>query len=93
MAKQTVIVGLSGGVDSAVSAYLLKQQGYNVIAVFMENWDDYLNNDVLGHKQNFGKSGCTSKQDFADATSVAKVLDIPIYKVNFVKEYWENVFQ
>lgn len=93
MAKQTVVVGLSGGVDSAVSAYLLQQQGYEVIAVFMENWDDYLNNDVLGHKQNFNQKGCTSKQDFADASMVAKVLNIPIYKVNFVKEYWENVFQ
>lgn len=88
--KKRVVIGLSGGVDSAVSAYLLLKQGYDVIAVFMENWDDILNNDVLGHKkQDFG---CTSRQDYEDALKVANHLNIPLYKVNFVKEYWDSVF-
>ena len=85
--SKKVVVGLSGGVDSAVSAYLLKKQGYDVIAVFMENWDDYLNNDILGHKLGYENKGCSSKQDFIDASNVAQFLNIPIYKVNFVKEY------
>lgn len=83
--KKKVVIGLSGGVDSAVSAYLLLKQNYDVIAVFMENWDDVLNHDVLGHKNN--DFGCTSRQDYEDAMKVAKHLNIPLYKVNFVKEY------
>ena len=90
--SKKVVIGLSGGVDSAVSAYLLKQQGYDVIAVFMENWDDFLNHDVLGHKLVYENKGCSNKQDFIDASNVANFLKIPIYKVNFVKQYWNDVF-
>lgn len=76
-----VIVGLSGGVDSAVSALLLKRQGYDVIGVFMKNWEE---DDDTGL--------CTSVQDFDDVRSVCEVLDIPYYSVNFVREYWDRVF-
>jgi tRNA-specific 2-thiouridylase len=76
-----VIVGLSGGVDSAVSAYLLKQQGYDVIGIFMQNWEDD-NTD----------SYCTIKEDSIDAISVADTLGIDIEIVNFASEYKERVF-
>lgn len=91
--KKTVVVGLSGGVDSAVSALLLKQQGYNVIGVFMQNWDTVVNNDIKGHLSNTNDIGCDAKQDYLDAQAVAKALDIKIYKADFIKEYWDNVFE
>lgn len=77
-----VIVGLSGGVDSAVSAYLLKQQGYEVIGIFMQNWEDD-NTD----------SYCTIKEDSMDAIAVADKLDIDIEIVNFAAEYKDRVFK
>lgn len=76
-----VVVGLSGGVDSAVSAWLLKQQGYEVIGLFMKNWED---DDDSEH--------CTSRQDWLDAASVADVLGIDIEHVNFAAEYKDRVF-
>ncbi len=76
-----VVVGLSGGVDSAVAAYLLKQQGYDVLGVFMKNWDD---DDNTEH--------CTARQDFLDVLAVADVLGIEVEAVNFAKEYKERVF-
>ncbi|KAF1021095.1 MAG: tRNA-specific 2-thiouridylase MnmA [Paracidovorax wautersii] len=76
-----VVVGLSGGVDSAVSAYLLKQQGYEVIGIFMKNWEDDDNDEF-----------CSSRQDFIDAASVADVLGIEIEHVNFAAEYKDRVF-
>ena len=76
-----VVVGLSGGVDSSVSAYLLKQQGYDVIGIFMQNWEDDDNDDY-----------CTIKQDSMDAIAVADVLGIDIEIVNFAKEYKDRVF-
>ena len=77
---KTVVLGMSGGVDSAVSAYLLKQQGYNVIALFMHNWEEEDN------------GCCTAEQDFEDVKRVSEKLGIPYYSVNFAKQYKEKVF-
>jgi tRNA-specific 2-thiouridylase len=79
--KQRVVVGLSGGVDSAVSAHLLKQQGYEVIGIFMKNWEDDDDSEY-----------CSTRQDFLDAASVADVLGIDIEHVNFAAEYKDRVF-
>lgn len=76
-----VVIGMSGGVDSSVAAYLLKQQGYEVIGIFMQNWEDDDNDDY-----------CTIKQDSMDAIAVADVLGIDIEIVNFAKEYKDRVF-
>lgn len=89
MAK--VVVGLSGGVDSSVAAYLLKEQGHEVIGVFMRNWDSLTNNDIKGNDEN-GEI-CSQETDFNDAKKVADKLGIPIHRVDFVKEYWDLVFQ
>ncbi len=79
--KQRVVVGLSGGVDSAVSAYLLKQQGFEVIGIFMKNWEDDDNSEY-----------CSSNVDFVDAAAVADVLGIEIEHVNFAADYKDRVF-
>ena len=76
-----VAVGISGGVDSAVAAYILKKQGYEVIGVFMKNWEE--------EEGGF----CTASTDYEDAKSVCLKLDIPIFSVNFAKQYWDNVFE
>lgn len=76
-----VVVGMSGGVDSSVSAYLLKEQGYDVVGVFMKNWDDKNDSGV-----------CTVTEDYQDVAKVANQLGIPYYSVNFEKEYWDRVF-
>lgn len=86
-----VMIGLSGGVDSAVAAYLLKQQGYDVIAGFMRNWDSMLNNDFLGNP-NSDNDICPQEKDYNDAKKVAEQLGIELYRIDFVKEYWDNVF-
>lgn len=75
-----VVVGLSGGVDSSVAAFLLKQQGYRVTGVFMQNWES---DDPF----------CSAGQDLCDARSVCDKLQIPLQTVNFSAEYWHNVFQ
>ncbi len=90
MAK--VIIGLSGGVDSSVAAYLLKKQGHEVVGVFMRNWDSAVNNDVLGNKD-INMAKCPQEQDWEDAQSVAKKLGIEIHRVDFVEEYWTKVFE
>ncbi|SHJ32919.1 tRNA (5-methylaminomethyl-2-thiouridylate)-methyltransferase [Geosporobacter subterraneus DSM 17957] len=76
-----VVIGMSGGVDSSVAAYLLKEKGYDVIGVFMKNWEEQ--ND---------EGFCTSEEDYADARKVCDQIGIPYYTVNFVKEYWDKVF-
>lgn len=86
-----VMIGLSGGVDSAVAAYLLKKSGHEVIACFMRNWDALANNDYLGNPT-LNNSQCPQEVDYEDAVKVAKKLDIPLMRIDFVKEYWDDVF-
>lgn len=86
-----IMVGLSGGVDSAVAAYLLKQQGHEVIAAFMRNWDSLANQDILGNPS-LKDDMCSQEQDYEDAVKVASTLGIPLYRVDFIKEYWDHVF-
>jgi tRNA-specific 2-thiouridylase len=81
MNKRRVVVGLSGGVDSSVAAWLLKQQGYEVVGLFMKNWEDDDDDEY-----------CSSRQDWLDAASVADLLGIDIEAVNFAAEYRERVF-
>ena len=76
---KTVVVGMSGGVDSSVAAYLLKQQGYNVIGLFMINWEEN------GH--------CTAEDDFEDVKRVCNTIGIPYFSVNYAKEYYDRVFK
>ena len=78
---KTVVVGLSGGVDSSVAAYLLKKEGYNVIGLYMMNWEE---SDPSG--------ACTAEGDFADVRRVCSQLDIPYYSVNFAAQYQQRVF-
>jgi tRNA-specific 2-thiouridylase len=87
--KQKVVVGLSGGVDSAVSAWLLKQQGHEVIGIFMKNWEDD-DSDVSEDGKN--TQYCSTRQDFLDAAACADVLGIEIEHVNFAAEYKDRVF-
>ncbi len=78
--KKKIVVAMSGGVDSSVTALLLKQQGYEVIGLFMKNWDD---DDKL----------CPQKKDYQDLISICDKIKIPLYTVNFTQEYWDNVFK
>lgn len=80
--KIRVVVGMSGGVDSSVTALLLKEQGYDVVGVFMKNWDDTDENGV-----------CTATEDYKDVAKVANQIGVPYYSVNFEKEYWDRVFE
>ncbi|MGL5440229.1 MAG: tRNA 2-thiouridine(34) synthase MnmA [Filifactoraceae bacterium] len=80
--RKKVVLGMSGGVDSSVAAVLLKEQGYDVIGVFMKNWEE---------KDDEGL--CTATADYLDVAKVASALNIPYYTVNFQKEYWEKVFK
>ena len=81
MRKQRVVLGMSGGVDSSVAAWLLKQQGYEVIGLFMKNWEDDDNDEY-----------CSTRQDWIDAVSVADVVGVDIEAVNFASEYKDRVF-
>lgn len=87
-----VLVGLSGGVDSAVAAYLLKKQGYDVTCCFMRNWDSFENNDIAGNPT-IKDDTCPQEQDYLDALAVANHLDLPLQRVDFIEEYWDNVFK
>ena len=79
--KIKVVVGISGGVDSSVAALLLKQQGYDVVGVFMKNWDETDDDGV-----------CTAEEDYKDAVAVANEIGIDYYSINFEKEYYDRVF-
>lgn len=80
--QKKVIVGMSGGVDSSVSAYLLQQQGYQVEGLFMKNWEEDDNEEY-----------CTAAEDLADAQAVCDKLGIHLHTINFAAEYWDNVFE
>ena len=82
LSQKKVIVGMSGGVDSSVSAWLLQQQGYQVEGLFMKNWEEDDDEEY-----------CTAAEDLADAQAVCDKLGIPLHKVNFAAEYWDNVFE
>jgi tRNA-specific 2-thiouridylase len=79
--QKTVVVGMSGGVDSSVTALLLKQQGYRVIGMFMKNWEELDENGV-----------CRASIEYEDVIRVCEKLEIPYYSINFIKEYQEKVF-
>ena len=79
--SERIVVGMSGGVDSSVAALLLKEQGYDVVGVFMKNWEEKDENGV-----------CTSENDWRDVRDVCDLIGIPYYSVNFAKEYWDRVF-
>lgn len=86
-----VIVGISGGVDSAVAALLLKKEGYEVEGLFMRNWDSMINNDTLGNP-NLNESICPQEQDYNDALECCKIMGIKLHRIDFIKEYWDYVF-
>lgn len=89
MKKTKVIVGMSGGVDSSVAAWLLKKQGYDVEGLFMRNWDSMVNQEFIGREDT---PICPQEQDYLDAQQVAKQLGIKLHRIDFVKEYWDEVF-
>ena len=76
-----IVVGMSGGVDSSVAAYLLKKQGYDVVGVFMNNWEEADEGGV-----------CTAERDWSDVRDVCDTIGIPYYGVNFAREYMDRVF-
>ena len=80
MRKEKIILGMSGGVDSSVAAVLLQKEGYDVEGIFMKNWDDK-------------HAICSAEDDYGDALSVAKKLNIPLHKIDYTKSYKDKVFQ
>lgn len=89
--KKRVVVGLSGGVDSAVSIIKLLEAGYDVEAMFMRNWDSSLNNDILGNPHT-NDDVCPQEVDYMDALKTAEQLGVVLHRVDFVAEYWDRVF-
>lgn len=90
--RTKIVLGMSGGVDSSVCAHLLQEKNYDVIGLFMQNWDPYINSDFLGHVDD-NKETCNAQKDFADAQQVANKLKIPIYQTEFIQKYWDKVFK
>lgn len=89
--NKKVMIGLSGGVDSSVAAYLLKKEGYQVEAVFMRNWDSATNQDLKGNPTAFDEL-CEQEKDYQDAVKVAEKLQIKLHRVDFIEDYWNRVF-
>ena len=87
-----ILLGLSGGVDSAVAAHLLKSQGYDVTCCFMRNWDATLNNDTLGNNT-ITNNICPQEEDYNDALKVANDLGLELLRSDYIEEYWQEVFQ
>ncbi|MBP5678250.1 MAG: tRNA 2-thiouridine(34) synthase MnmA [Bacilli bacterium] len=85
-----VVIGMSGGVDSSVAAIILQKQGYDVIGLFMRNWDSLADGELNGPKTQSGI--CPQEEDYNDAKAVCDKLGIPLYRKDFVKEYWNYVF-
>ena len=84
-----VVIGMSGGVDSSVAAIKLKEQGYEVIGLFMRNWDSLAN---MEYDAPSTSNICPQEEDYNDAKKVCDKLGIPLYRKDFVKEYWDYVF-
>ena len=87
-----VLVGLSGGVDSAVAAYELKKAGFDVTCCFMRNWDSVLNNDTLGN-DTLNNDICPQEEDYNDAKKVADKLGLELLRSDYIEEYWNYVFR
>lgn len=88
-AKKRIVVGMSGGVDSSVTAALLQVAGHEVIGLFMRNWDSLVNNELQTVNQ---QDICPQEQDYLDALAVCNKLNIKLVRVDFIKEYWDDVF-
>ncbi len=92
--QTTIVVGMSGGVDSSVTAALLKERGFRVIGLFMKNWDDLAKNEGAGQNASEPtQSECEAAADYDDVARVCETIGIPYFGVNFTKEYWDQVFQ
>ena len=86
-----VVIGMSGGVDSSVAAIMLQKQGYEVIGLFMRNWDSFTNGEY--NDAPVSENGiCPQEEDYNDALKVCNKLGIPLHRIDFVKEYWDYVF-
>lgn len=89
--KKKVVIGMSGGVDSSVAAIMLQKQGYEVIGLFMRNWDSFADGEVEGAPTT-DEGICPQEVDYNDAKKVCDKLGIPLYRKDFIKEYWDYVF-
>lgn len=89
--SKKVLLAFSGGVDSSIAAYKLKEQGYDVTACFMRNWDSIANNDIKGNSTLNG-SKCSQEIDYDYAIKAAQILGIPLIRKDFIEEYWDEVF-
>ena len=86
-----VVIGMSGGVDSSVAAIKLKEQGYDVIGLFMRNWDSLADGEY-NTIQTTSEGICPQEKDYNDAKAVCDKLGIPLHRKDFIKEYWNYVF-
>ena len=89
--KEKAVIGMSGGVDSSVAAIRLQQQGYEVVGLFMRNWDSFVDGELEGAPVST-QGICPQEVDYNDARAVCEKLGIPLYRKDFIKEYWDYVF-